>query len=747
MGNKPPFHGLWVGLLVLLAGAFVGGMYSRVAWQPNEYMFSSSGDGLKNYYTWAWQLRYDSTALHFSGMHYPYGEHVFYTDGHPLAAAAIRLFSPTTGLSGQYAVGLLNAFMLIALAFHFIALYLLLLHFRLPPLFALFFALSIGFLSPQVFRLSGHYSLSYSLAIPFSWWLFLKCRQGKPRINILLILNLFFWLFINAYLGVMIIFFLGATALVGFLSKGSQKGRPGPFALQLLLMAMPLIFYVVFLQLTDDHAGRNMNPSGFFLYNAEPDDVLLPHDKPLRPLFNSLTGNSIRQQWEAWSYVGIVQVLLVFFIGISAAFSLVSRRPRQIVQELFSCRMLNAALVSGFFCLLFAMAIPFKQFPMLTDVFPFVKQFRATGRFTWPFFYAFSVFSAASLYRLALIYSNKTGRKWVFIALFAAAAIGIAEGWPYHQKTAKAIRRSPNLFHYEQLPEGYKNALRHTDTSRYQAIISLPFYHSGSETFTRTAPAEAMQHSMVFAYHSGLPLVCSSLSRTSVPESKNIIQLLSPEWVSKTLQHDLPSKKDFLIIKSHLPLSPCEKAVTEKSRLFFEGKDFSLLEISCEKLFKEISRDTIFHTDSLAFLYHESFDATPSDTAFLGKGSLRIPKKGRHTLASFAPHTFKSGKSYHFSCWFYNGKPWNLNHHFQLRLEVHDAARGRWQVKSWFPEFSEVIYGDWSLTEGCFQLDDASQHVYIRTWGKSHSKGDVILDELVVSSQRQAASLPFTFLF
>ncbi|MBK6881985.1 MAG: hypothetical protein IPH05_03360 [Flavobacteriales bacterium] len=43
------------------------------------------------------------------------------------------------------------------------------------------------------------------------------------------------------------------------------------------------------------------------------------------------------------------------------------------------------------FLLLFAFCIPFKDFPELLDHLPILEQFRATGRFTWPFYFVITV--------------------------------------------------------------------------------------------------------------------------------------------------------------------------------------------------------------------------------------------------------------------------------------------------------------------------------------------------------------------
>ena len=72
--------------LMLVAMALLLG---DLLWHPNHYLFATGGDGLKNYFTAAWYVRYDNW-LHFTGINYPFGEHITYTDAQPLLAYVLR---------------------------------------------------------------------------------------------------------------------------------------------------------------------------------------------------------------------------------------------------------------------------------------------------------------------------------------------------------------------------------------------------------------------------------------------------------------------------------------------------------------------------------------------------------------------------------------------------------------------------------------------------------------------------------
>ena len=86
---------------------------------------SLPGDGIKNYYTYLYHAKFDSSFHEFSGMNYPYFEHVVYTDAHPL-------FSYLIGKLGlaNYGIGILNSLMLLSYPIASIFVFKILRHFK-----------------------------------------------------------------------------------------------------------------------------------------------------------------------------------------------------------------------------------------------------------------------------------------------------------------------------------------------------------------------------------------------------------------------------------------------------------------------------------------------------------------------------------------------------------------------------------------------------------------------------------------
>jgi hypothetical protein len=50
--------------------------YWPVLLAPNSFLFSSGGDGITHFYTYAYYIANNLSILEFEGMNYPYNEHI-----------------------------------------------------------------------------------------------------------------------------------------------------------------------------------------------------------------------------------------------------------------------------------------------------------------------------------------------------------------------------------------------------------------------------------------------------------------------------------------------------------------------------------------------------------------------------------------------------------------------------------------------------------------------------------------------
>lgn len=738
-------------LSILIGAIVVFFFYSEVILHPNQYLFSDSGDGLKNYFTYAYYIQNNQGFIDFEGMNYPYGEHFLYTDCHPILASLFRFLGVSIPFFKTYAIGILNLLLIGSVWITFPLCYKLLRKLGIQQGLGLVFAVCMAMLAPQIFRINGHLSLSYSIAIPLSWLLFLYSDSEKRKRFwlLLLFLNNLFWLFIHAYLGIIVLFFLMALIIVEYAANKNRKLEWAKYAVRMSTVVMPLLLFFAFAKSTDTHTSRTENPSGFFQYNAELDDVLLPHHGPISAFIKAQVP-AFKLKWEAWSYVGIIATLLLFVILISSIIALIRRRKSGFVAMSFSSREVNRSLIASGLILLFAMGIPFRQFPVLLDWLPVLKQFRTTGRFTWPFYFAAIVFVAFVFQGLYTQLKIRNRGKWGMAMLVLVCFTYVWEGIPYHKEIQKSLVKSPNVFDFNQLSPDFQKAVASFDASEYQTIFSLPFFYQGSEAFTIPRDEESVKKSIIMGYHSNLPMVGALLARTSIVESKKIVQLISPDYYDKPIAMDFPSQKPFLIVKASDDLSQNERDILDKCSLVYESDEVSLYKLELDDLFRSsvhertadfeaekpdlYFRDGLYVSDSLAFVSFNKFEGLESEIARSGKGAFRGTKTGKNVLAEFGPGTFDSAHTYDFSMWMHNGEPDALNGWLRLLIEEYDVANDQWTTTTFFPEFAETVDGNWSLMTGQFEVKNPGSHIYISTKGKERQKATLIVDDLLVKT-------------
>ncbi len=130
-------------VLIVMSAIIICGVWSKIIFHPNTYLLSSGGDASKNNFTPAWFVKYDE-GTRFTGMHYPYGEHVVYTDNQPAISWVLNLIDNNIYPIHNYTVGILNMLLLVSILFGIIFLFRILTYYRLPGWYAAIMALAIG---------------------------------------------------------------------------------------------------------------------------------------------------------------------------------------------------------------------------------------------------------------------------------------------------------------------------------------------------------------------------------------------------------------------------------------------------------------------------------------------------------------------------------------------------------------------------------------------------------------------------
>lgn len=650
--------------------------FSNVFKHPNGFLFASDGDGLKNYFNFGYYLKYDE-GLSFSGVNYPYGEHLLYTDSHPILAFALNLVDDHLFEVASNAVAILNLSILLGMTACPVVLYLIFRNYDVRGWYAIIVAIGIALLSPQWSRIHGHLSLSYGFIFPLFFLLFLKVKShnGK-RWFWFLLLYLILIGGIHLYYVAICSCFLLAYVIVSWISHRSsldiRESKPLSNLKVLVLVLAPLVLYQLIPLFSDTVADRPGNPYGFFTYHATWGSVFLPYSGPLKELLDKLVSPVIN--WEGRAYVGGTGLLFFILIGTGAL--------RMLLQKHFQSRWVlnrydSILLVSSVLVLLFSMCIPFEWgLQFIPEIISPLKQFRALGRFSWVFFYVVNVFAAIYLFRWT---------KGLSPLLFLCSLVWLVEGTAYYMNRGPiGISTNDKL---ENKSESYLERFSAGGQSveSFQGIFNLPLVAMRTDKMSRDHDLTAYNEALKCAWHTGLPLVQSTASRPSFSQSFSSIQMIAGPSFQKDRLKDMDQRPLVLLYAKESRLNFEEKLLYSQSEIFYQDdfielRKLPLASFSCDLMEKE-SQITWADEEGGVSCYPncnnviwKDYDLSETTTSFSGSSALH--SKTNFTLVDTSLSGLEDSASIEISFWVYIDPSYSGMPRYSLTV-VDDSGKER----------------------------------------------------------------------
>ncbi|KAA9331870.1 hypothetical protein [Adhaeribacter soli] len=562
-------------------------LFGNILLHPGQYLFGDIEDGTKNYYTAAYFIKYDQ-GVWFTGMNYPFGEHITYTDNQPLFSVLLNFIERhITPVSG-HTIAIFNNLMLWGMVACAFFLYLILTELKLPPWYALAIAIIIAFLSPQLFRIRAHYALGYTFIIPMAWYLILKIFRQPRKIKWYLIYALAGLLvtLIHPYYALINLLLLLSYVLVYYLQeKKKQKLNYRLLIGIVTAVLVPLLFFQVYMHLTDPVTDRPDTPYGFTAYRTSFKALFFPLEAPLLKYWQAVFGSK-EVIWEGYAYVGQT-AFIVLLLTLAKFFKYARRKRWKLIFRPVLPAPLRVGLWASVLVLLFALAIPIKWgLQGALDLIPPLKQFRSIGRFAWIFYYIFSVYTAYYLYQVFrnLRFRQKPGLAFTFTGILVA--FWAFEGLNNTYQKALSIKKLKvaEAFMGEQ---GNYTALLNSlnlPAANFQAILPLPYFNVGSEKVSIFRNAEVANEAMKASLNTGLPITTVLLSRTSVSQSLMQLQLLSSPFIPKTILPKYASRKPLLLMVTPDSLLPAEAALVKKARFITQKERIALYQLPLDSL-------------------------------------------------------------------------------------------------------------------------------------------------------------------
>jgi len=727
---------------VIFALLLVVVLYPDIVFNFNSHLFSVSGDGLKNYYNFIYHIKFDPGYFSFNGMNYPYGEYIFMVDNQPVFSNSLKFISNNLFDISYYSVAILNLVMMGSLVVSSFFMALIFTHYKFPWYISIIGAVAISFLASNVLLWQyGHYALSYSCFFPIAWYLIIKFQtsDNKIKYSVLIFINTLFWFFIHNYLGFIILSFTFLAYLFDFIFNTKRFHfsikKLGYFVLQIIFPAI-IVFavYIIF----DNHPGRIEMPFQF-KHGASIYTVFFPNHSYLRPFYELFfdLGPQKTQSWgKIGNYVGLSTNLILIYAIIYLIYHRffgIRRSAKKVDLKKYISVLLAAVVL-----LFFSMGIPFRY--NLAFLMPSVlKQFVGLGRFAWPFYFTITFFS---LYFVKEVFTKKQNR---FILLLSVVLL-FTEGLSNHFYLRKIINQNSNIF--VDIPKSMEGFLESNKaiSSEYQAIVPIPFYHKYISLHSHIDSDKSEKLSMQFSYSTGLPLMSAILSRPSLVESQNILQVFIPAYYKKPIQEAL-NKKPLLLLYTKENHAEIENNLMDKSNLFFDNDEFELFKLPVDALFKSdnykyvkdflINRNSFqkdekngFYRNSSGYIYYNSFDKTNSKIKYRGTGALALKKTDLNVIYKSKPNEFNLNKPYNISFWYYNhlyDQAFN-----SIWLEVKNEKGKIIYSKYIDPVKSNIKDGNWNFNEFEFSIKNKEDYIIILSKGKDVFADSIFVDELLI---------------
>ncbi len=753
-------------LTILLSIVILFIFFGELVKSSNSRYFGMSGDGFRSYYNAIYHVKYDETYSHFQGMNYPYGEHVMFADTQPALSFSMKFISDNIVDISDNVVGVINSFMILSIIIGAVFLYLVLGELGINRYYSSLVAIGLVFLSPQLARFAGHYSLSFLFIIPVILYLLIRFyKQPSYKKSLIICIYLLFIGSFHLYnytfvISVLIFFWI----IQLFTVKGYRKIKF--FSINVLIqVVMPFVILNLFLFLTDNITDRTDYPWGFLAYKSSWEGIFLNKAQLSWPWFKELI-NFSQVEWEGYSYIGHVAsfgyiflfailafvpffhsvnttlFILVLIVGIIV--HIILKRKRRIF-SITDNKILNILTWAGFFTLLISFAWPFIFQPKIIPYIGPLKQFRGIGRFAWIFFYTINI---TIFY---VIYNLKIRRKYVKIGIMALSLfILYFDAYSNFKYIPGHLNNRNKYLEDKANVTEVNNWVKKIEVDKYQAIIPVPYFHVGSENLWLDSKCNVAGYAYIVSIKTSLPTTAVVLGRTSISQTIKNVKMFMEPYRKLDILDDFPNRKPFLIVLPECnQINQNEARILDVSKFICKTQDFSLyelpfyqLEILSDSLYSDIESEISFKTltefdglltvDTVKNFYYKPDTDEVDFNGYVGKGLIKGNIKEFNTIFEDTFPNFKHSEEYVISFWVGNSSK-DLFLRSNMEITFCDSTDNIYRVDySGLNRQTKIIDGDWALIEYNYTKKNKFDRVKFTIWNTELKRGELLIDELLV---------------
>ena len=485
-------------------------------------------------------------------------------------------------------------------------------------------------------------------------------------------------------------------------------------------------------------------PWGFLHYNTSFQETF---SSLTQPHFRWMDENLIRfrrTDFEKQNYIGLVAGSFLIFLLINWLRKGFRSSPLSNLPQ--SSDFLTKLLIATLLIYIFSLGIPF-IIPHLDALLLYtgpLKQFRSIGRFAWLFYFGINIITLTGIFYLSknLVWKNAMILSTILLLYFEA----------YHFSNARNVDLDPIR---EWQSSNYFQAKSGLDFDQFQAILPIPYYNIGSDHFWEKPYniGFSLQKSLILSNETGLPVTAAMLTRTSLSQTINQIQLVRTPYRIPKIFEDYPNDKPLLLamdktrFEEHKALNPHFENAGE---LLFEDGELQLyklplssfeerIEAKKNAILKTIQSDSLVAknnflvADSSMYWVYHSFDESPVEKKYFGEAGLSQALTKPITLYDNSVDPLPTNTPLEFSIWMYINEDlvprsqfvfseWDAQNHSLLQSRTEDVHR-----------LIQVFDNNgWAMVELDFQRTQPDSRLEFKLQNPLIKQKEIQLDELLI---------------
>jgi hypothetical protein len=663
--------------------------------RPNDSMFAYGGDALAIYFNMVYHVCHGEGTL-LSSMNYPHGELVFLTDAQGALSTLLQWIHLHVLPLCDKVLGIANGLNVWSVIMANIFIFLVLRQLKTPLWIAALFSPLISLLSPQIIRINGHFGLAYPFLIPLSIWWYLGKKKAYEWKDLPVWFTLLFFTFNNPYAGTGPAALLLAAGILGFLLHRPKAINLSAIAMGILTVLPALLYFKTF----DPVIDRIQNQWGFFHYYATLEGLMAPPGSLWDRLLKGLFGMGFQVRPEARINIGWPTTILLLTYGLLSLSGKIKMPLPKSWKPLF------CGATAVFIYTTAVLLAPFDQ-TFVEEKMGFLLMFKAVARLAWPIYFILTITAVWFLSRLH-------HRKLQLLTGIPLAIIWIWEIYVY------MIPRFEGTVNWNYFAEERQQELMkpitdaQIDLTKYQAVLCLPKTMFWTDNFISNHHFNTQFYAMRISAATGLPLVNAMLSRMSIGQTAEAIELLAHPLIEKSLPNQFSSSQPLLIVlgANHPALLEGEASLIERSSLLLQTDGYALYELPLSNINEVVQLTGPIENP----IYYQGWDAPPLEEktgrkwnnhpGYFQKGSMAF-EKGTHLLVD---QNLEPG-NYSFSSWIQIDYQSHGVGNFQYLL--YDTAQQLLLDTIIDTRTSNDVHDDWIRAELKLETSQPS-HLYIQ---------------------------------